>query len=96
MIAMKSMHTPRLARVALLFGILSLSSCVVDPGYYDPGPPAPYYGGAYYGYGAAYPWNSGVDIDIAGGYGHGGGYRGGYRGGGRGGFSRGGGRGFRH
>ena len=75
----------KISIVNLVLMTLAISACVVSPGYYDGGPgPAPYYG--YYGYGPAYPWASGVRVDILNGYGHGGhygygdGYRGGYRG----------------
>ena len=86
----------------LVLMLLAVSACVVAPaGYYDGGPgPGPDYG--YYGYGPAYPWNTGVDVDIIGGYGRGGYGRGGYghggygggRSGGRAGVARGGGGGL--
>ncbi len=89
----------RLSQFSLALILLTCSACVLDPGYYGPGyaEPAPAYG--YYGYGPAYPWNTGVSVDIGEGWGHGGyygggGYRGGYGGGyGRGGGGYGGGRG---
>ncbi len=82
----------KLSNLNLVMMILAVSACVAWPGYYGDGPgPAPNYG--YYGYGPAYPWDTGVSVDIANGYGHGGYYgRGGYGGGyyGRGGYGGGG------
>jgi hypothetical protein len=64
----------RLALAALV--ATSLGGCVLEP---VGGPPPP---AGYYGYGPS-PWVSGVNVDLDGGWGHGGGYRGGgYRGGG--------------
>jgi len=74
----------KFSRLSLAILVLAIGACVVDPGYYGGPPPPPAYG--YYGYGPTYyPWSTGINIDIANGYGHGGYYgRGGY-GGGRGG-----------
>lgn len=88
----------KISKLHLAIMLLAVSACVVAPaGYYDGGA-GPYYPNAgYYGYGpAVYPWNSGIDVDIIGGWGHGGygrGY-GGARGGG--GFRGGGGHGGGH
>ncbi|MGB9152377.1 MAG: hypothetical protein WCD70_04735 [Alphaproteobacteria bacterium] len=70
----------KFAKLSLVIVILSCSSCIAEPaGYYDGGSGyyPPDYGG-YYGYGPAYPWDSGVALDISNGYGHGGYGRGGY------------------
>jgi len=73
--------------LALIALSLLVAGCVVGPGYYDAGPaPTP----GYYGYGGDgyYPWYTGADVAIVGGYGHGG-YWGGRGGGyGRGGYAR--------
>lgn len=77
--------TSPLKKLSLLLVILACNGCVIEP--VDAGPPPPAYGYpayGYYGYGPVYPWYSGINIDIARGYGHGGyyrGYGGGYRGG---------------
>jgi len=62
----------KILKLSLVVLILSVSACVVSPDYYGGGPPPPRYG--YYGYGPAYPWNTGVRVDIGNGYGHGGYY----------------------
>ncbi len=84
------MTSSRSLNLATLSLAILCCGCVVAP-YDDPGPAPPAYG--YAGYPAAYPWATGVDLDIYNGYGRGwyGGYRGGYGHGGRGGgYARGG------
>jgi len=79
---------PNFFKFGLVALLMTLCSCVLEPTY-DGGPPPPAYG--YYGYAPDYPWTTGANIDIIGGYGHGGYGRGGggyHGGGGRGGASR--------
>jgi hypothetical protein len=76
---------PNFFKFCLVALMMTLCSCVVEPAY-DGGPP-PAYGYYDYGPGYYYPWATGANIDIIGGYGHGGYGRGGY---GRGGGGRGG------
>ena len=94
-----NMMVSKLSKLTLGIMLLLISACMIGPGYYGdggPGGPSPNYG--YYGYAPAYPWDTGVNVDIANGYGHGGyGGRGGPRGGGHsGGGGHGGGRGGGH